>query len=279
MFVKKINNNIIKPIQLPSDVTQIMKTFPLFGNINYPNVGIVAKKNSGKTTVLFNILKESASKRTTIIIFSTTIHNDPSWKSIIKYFEKKSINIITYTSIVDNGVNQLEELVQHLMKVKEDEDNEGGEEEHSLIDPCIYIPNCQAKEEEKKEKKPRKEKLPAPEYIVCLDDISNELHNKSVEFLMKRNRHMRIMPIISTQHLNDLNKASRINLDIILLFGGLPEEKLRVIHSEGDLACEFSEFKQLYDFATKDKYNFFYVNLRNGTFRKNFNLAISLNNV
>ena len=127
---KKLNNFKVKPLELPSEITRPLKGHELFP-INYPNIFICSKKFSGKTTTIFNILKKTASKRTEIIIFSSTINNDPSWKQIVEYFEKKGINVITYQGIVEGKTNHLQELTDHLAQDKEEEEDKF----HSILFP------------------------------------------------------------------------------------------------------------------------------------------------
>jgi len=267
LTLTKINKKIVQPIALPDDITKPLKGHELFPR-NYPNIFICSKKFSGKTTVIFNILKETASKRTQIIIFSSTIDNDVIWKSVKKYFKSKGINIITYSGIIEDGNNQLEELTNHLMN-KAKHDNEDDEEEAKPV--SLIFP-----EDEEEEAKPRKEKTPGPEFILVFDDLSNQLQNKSVEQLLKRNRHLRIMTIISSQYYNDLTKQSRTQLDFILMFKNLPDEKLDMIHKESDLSIDLNVFKEIYKEATKGSYNFMWCDLRSEKFRKNFNLEISI---
>ena len=51
----------------------------------------------------------------------------------------------------------------------------------------------------------------------------------------------------------------------------MSEEKMIKIHKLLDLAIDFEKFWDLYHYATKDKYNFLYVNCRTEEMRKNFN--------
>jgi hypothetical protein len=57
----------------------------------YPNIFICAKKKSGKTTCIFNILKTCTDKNTLgIYIFCSTYTKDVNWMAIKDMLEKKS---------------------------------------------------------------------------------------------------------------------------------------------------------------------------------------------
>lgn len=267
---KVINDKIVKPIELDSNITKPLKSYDIFP-INYYNLFILAKKASGKTVTLFNILKHSASKSTNIVVFSSTIHSDNSWVSILKYFKKKKINLITYQSLIDEGVNQLDELITFLLNQNNKEDSD--EEE------CVKATSCLFDEvTEEKEIKPKKDKICGPDYILVFDDLSTELQNIAIEKLTKINRHIKCQVIMSSQYMNNITKSTRLNLDFIILFKAIPEEKLKQIHLELDLSTDYCMFKRLYDFATSGSYNFLYVNIRNEEYRQNFNKKIEFNN-
>ena len=59
-----------------------------------------------------------------------------------------------------------------------------------------------------------------------------------------------------------------------MLFINFNEDKLRNIYEILDLSVPFETFIDIYNFATKDPYNFLYVDVRNEQFRKNFNEEI-----
>jgi hypothetical protein len=42
-----------------------------------------------------------------------------------------------------------------------------------------------------------------------------------------------------------------------------------------DLAIDIEKFNDIYDFATKEPYNFLYVDMKNQTFRKNFSKELN----
>jgi len=124
------------------------------------------------------------------------------------------------------------------------------------------------KDEKKKERKPKKI---CPKYLIIFDDLSSELRSKSVDMLLKTNRHIKARVIISSQWINDLLPGSRRQIGTYILYGGHSEEKMLAIYENADLPISFEKFMELYKDATAEKYNFLYVDSCDGTFRKNFN--------
>ena len=73
MDLKKINNIKVKviPQEKEEDLSR-WKGSKIF-NVRYPNVFLLAKKNSSKTCTIFTILKQTLTKNTEVIIFSSTV--------------------------------------------------------------------------------------------------------------------------------------------------------------------------------------------------------------
>lgn len=94
---------------------------------------------------------------------------------------------------------------------------------------------------------------------------------------MKMNRHLNAFCCLSSQYLLDILPEQIKQLDYVLIFRGEPEIKLMKLHKDIDLAIEFETFMKLYHDATKEKYNFLYIDVRNEKFRKNFNKEYQIN--
>ena len=60
------------------------------------------------------------------------------------------------------------------------------------------------------------------------------------------------------------------------MFPALPLEKVESIQKELDLNIPKKKFYEMYEKATSEKYNFLFVDVRNGKYRKNFNTQITL---
>lgn len=266
MQTAKINSVKVKPAPIKRIDPKLVKGADMFPNL-YGNVFICAKKESGKTTVIWNVLKECADKDTRIIIFSSTLNKDATYKHIVDHFEKEGNTILTYTSIKDNGVDQLATIVEMLGEAIDDEEEESSDEEEV---PILVFHTPKKKRKKRKPKKPKKPKKVAPEVIFVLDDLGKELRFPSVAELVKTNRHYKCKVIMSSQYMNDLMPESIRQLDYLLMFGGHDDKKLEMIHMGLDLSVPLDKFIEMYIVATKEKYGFMYTDVRKEGYRLTF---------
>lgn len=266
---KRINNMIVTPPpSLDKKDPRPVRGRELFEE-PYANVFIASRKKSGKTYTIYNILKKCVGKNTTVIFFCSTLYKDPVYKSIMAMLDKNKINYIGYTSLVEDGIDHLQELVECLTK----------EAEHQFMEdqmPKDKLRKMLFGDDEDDEKKPRKLKYLAPDYIMVLDDLSDELKSRSLVTLLKKNRHFLCKILISTQNWNDILPESRKQIDYVLVFKNMVEKKLIEIYRDCNVAITFEQFKKIYDWATQPAYSFMYVDCMNDTFRRNFNIAIEL---
>lgn len=265
---KRINNEIVKPIPISGGAKIPALGSDLFEE-PYANIFITAKKNTGKSTVIYNILKKCAGHDTNIIMFASTLNKDKNLIAIKEYSEKHCMSFSGYTSIIENGQNHLEELILSLQIPIEESDSESEDE-------MPFIRNGFGKLQHKQRRKPRPPKYIVPEYILIFDDMSSELKAKTLETLLKNMRHFNMKVIISSQYLLDIPPASRRQLDYWLVFAGMSEEKLEMIHRDADIGIDFDKFDELYHYATKERRSFLYIDQVNQTFRKNFNIDLTI---
>jgi hypothetical protein len=268
--LKKINNEIVKPVKLDTDDNnKPIKGYDVIPEL-YANIFLNAKKKSGKSTVLFNLIKKCCDKKTHVVIFCSTLYKDATYKCIRDWLDKHNVQWEGYTSLVDEGTDKLEELVQRLQNEapKEEEQKGKGKEKKQNIILCDS--DLESDEEEEKTK------FRTPEYLIILDDLSTELKSTSLVSLLKKNRHFKSKIIISSQYWNDLRPESRKQMDSILIFKSIPENKLKEIYHDADLAVSYETFIKLYRNATKDPYNFLYIDCNDNSFRRNFNYKYEL---
>ena len=265
---KTINNVKISKIKLPVVAQKKIRgscVLPI-----YSNTFLCAKKNSGKTTTIYNMLKKCVDSDTVLDLFVSTIEKDRSWIQIVKHFRAKGCVVNTHTSTIDDdGVDRIREIIDTPAEFSDDEESSSESEED-----LKYISiGGEVKEDSKEPKKRRKTKL-AQKRIIVLDDIGNELSRSSVSQLLKINRHLRCKVILSTQYLNDLSPMARRQIDVWLLFGGLKKNKLEQVVRDCDTRLDYNEFEQVYKFCTSGKYSFMYLDCASDSYRKNFNEQI-----
>lgn len=275
--LQQINQQYVKAIPIPDEDRRPIKGYDVCEEV-YANIFLCAKKKSGKTSALFKIMKECVIKKTIIYIFCSTAYKDKNWIQIRKYFKDKGMELHVFTSIFEDGQDQLANLIEDLKQEAKDEEEAKEQRECEITDEdrCDDILtrlgsiSLQSREIEEKQKKPKKSKYLAPEYMIIFDDLSSELKSRSLLSFLKFNRHFKSKLIISSQWLHDLLPESRKQIDLFLIFKGFPVKKLAEIYKDCDSGIPFETFLQLYQKATQDKHNFLYVDCRSDSFRRNF---------
>jgi len=289
MELVKINKHIVKPIPLPNADLRPVKGAEIckkpFGTIFN-----VAKRESGKTSVTFHFIKHCITRDTIVIIFCSSLYNDDNWIQIRKWLKKKGIETEEYTSTIDdNGVNLIQELFERLRdeaierEKNEDENNEPTQmEKTDMI--CRYFDKHFRCREESEPQKEQKSKYLAPKYLIIFDDISSELKSPWLIKLLKESRHYHARIIINSQYPLDLRPESRSQINLWLLFRGLPLEKLEAIWKDSDISIPLEHWIQGYKIATKvtdkETHPFFYADVKSNPpdLRRNFNRRIIFHN-
>ncbi len=288
--LKQINNQYVKAIPIPDEDLRPIKGYDICEEV-YANIFLCARKKSGKTSALFKIMKECSARKTVLVIFCSTVYKDKNWIQIRKYFEKKGMDIRVYTSIYEDGEDQLANLIEDLKQdAKEEETRKKGdgkqEDDKPEVDKCddilqrltnMHLRSVgrgaevpEEEEEPQEKKKSKKSKYLAPEYMIIFDDLSSELKSRSLLSLLKFNRHFKAKLIISSQWLHDLLPESRKQIDLFLIFKGFAQDKLALIYKDCDSSIPFDMFLKIYKKATKNPHSFMYVDCRSDSFRRNF---------
>ena len=271
---KKLNDFTVKKVRLP----QLSEKKIRGGDILpiYSNTFICARKKSGKSTCIYNMLKKCCDKDTTLHLFVSTIEKDKTWKAIVKYFTDKGciVNCHTSTIDLDDGKDLIREILDEPIEESEEEESSSSESDYGFLE----IGKLDEEErKERKKKKKRKPKKKAQKQVIVLDDLGDELKRRSIDQLLKVNRHLKCKVILSSQYLNDLSIQARRQIDIWMCFSGLKAQKLQQIMRDCDTRLTFDQFEEVYKFCTNGKYNFMYLDTSSDTFRRNFNEKVILN--
>ena len=273
LATKKINN--VKCQMIPSDREEDkrpIKGYEMIPNL-YANIFLCAKKNKGKTTVIWNIINRCAGRDTAIVAFVSTLNNDTSWIKIREKCEERGLPFIGFTGIMSPDGDQLEALIESLQK-KAGEEVESKDEKESVGIPGTtiieYMPTPSPSAGSGSSKPPRRLPYRAPEYMIIMDDLSSELKKQSVAALLKKNRHFKTKVIISSQWLNDLPPEALRQINIMCLFQGFSISKLEEFHKKANLGIPLIDFVDMYNDATKEPYGFLYVDTDTGVYRNKF---------
>ena len=294
--LRQINKQFVSAISIPNEDTRPVKGFDICEE-PYANIFLCARKKSGKTSAVFKIIKECSDRKTIIVIFCSTAYKDKNWIQMRKYFIKKGMDVRVYTSIYEDGEDQLANLIDDLKQTAKDEGDSDSDSDEDLVDGnddvnlpmsgCDDILNRLTrmynhsqgqtniykgyhKEPKEKEKKEKKSKYLAPEYMIIFDDLSSELKAKSLTSLMKFNRHFKAKLIVSSQWLHDLGPESRKQIDLFLIFKGFSIEKIALIYKDCDSAIPFETFYKIYKKATEKPHSFMYICTTSDEIRRNF---------
>jgi len=270
IVTKKVNNCRVRTIPREGmEDKRPIKGYDLCPCL-HANIFLVAKKNSGKTYIIYNIIDRCSGRDTIIFAWVSTLNNDPSWRAIQKFCEDKGIPFHGSTSLMDDGIDELDALMQTLQKKAADVEGVG--ESKTPLPPTAFPCMTMDAAPEEKKRKPPKTKYRAPELIIILDDLADELKKKSVATLLKKNRHFKSKVIISSQWLNDIPPDALGQMSLVCLFRGFSVEKLEEFHSKARLSLPLEQFIELYRDATSIDYGFLTIDTDNNTYRKRFDL-------
>lgn len=259
MQSQKINDLIVKPIKGVQHGFGKFTSSEIF-DTPYPNVFLCARKKSGKTTLIKFILEKSIGPDTAVHIFCSTIKKDAGWLAIVKWLRRKKIRVEAFTSIY--GKSKSDNSLARLIDLLGESDESDSED--SDYEPDFVAAGCEQLQT------PKKKPLPlAPEHVIILDDIGDELRDPSVNQLVKTNRHYKAQVLISSQHLKDIMPAARKQIDVWLLFAKLAEDTLKIVFSDADFPVSYETFINMYRQATSEKFSFLYAS-SSGDFRIKF---------
>lgn len=268
-----------------------------FFNEAFCNIGILAKKKSGKTTVVANIIDRCVGPDTTVIIFCPNVFKDQAYKAIMDNLEKKGVNYEAYEHYIDeDGANIVDEIIRADQARAREENDKRGQGKVDKGPPLIKImndPRFLTKDEqitahiqkmyggsikaepledikEDEPKTVKKTKYQELEYLFVFDDLSKLLRNKSIEALSKINRHLKSKVIFSFHGVSDLPPITIGQLDYLLIFGKQPEERIKEVKDKLSISTPYEELLQVYHQATEKEYSFLYIDVAKDEYRRNF---------
>ena len=247
MLTKKINDGIrIKPVKVP--LLAPSKQQNIFPDSRWINCYILSKKRSGKTTLIYNIVKQMMKndKDLLVFIFAPTAHCDPIYIKLqeppkkkkqvepsnfmVKVLHQDDHVVLPSRVVADDTLDNIKDLLEH-RETPGNSDND---------------------------------------IVIIVDDMSTDMRKPIIDKLCKRGRHTHSWNLISTQYYADLCPSSRKQIDWFICFDGETPESLQEIHHDTGIKLPFLKFYELYLDATSEKYSPFVVDIRNGRFMKGF---------
>lgn len=215
--------------------------------VRFSNIFICAKKNSGKTALLSYVVRKTVEAGTVVVIFSSTSDKDPVMKKLIETLKDKGNAVVYYNSIKDDfGNNMVKDLSDAITTHQFD----------NLLDESG-------------------EPIKIRDWIIIFDDMGNLLKNIEIVNLAKKNRHLQAKIIYSSQYFNDLDPQTRTQIDYLILFPQFTQKKLQEAYKNFDMHVDEEKFFKLYEYATRERFNFLYCDIRKDSFRRNFDMIIN----
>lgn len=256
--LKKLNDVVVK---LPK-INKINNTEVIGKEIfhhPYNNIFISAYKNSGKSILIYNLLKY-IDKRTKVYFFVPTFDKDSVYQSMTEYLDKRDIAYEAFDTIQNNLTNVIDNL-----QVLDDESPTTRENDNAY-QLITFV------SQEEKLTVMRKPKGVCAKYLFIFDDISNDLKLGELATFLKKNRHYKARVIISSQFIYDLPPHARSQIDNFILFPGIDSKRLEILYNSMDCSIPLETFLLYYKNGTAERYNFLYYDKQLCQFRKNFNL-------
>jgi len=243
-------------------------------DVRYFVMGILGKRRSGKSTLIYSLLKYFASTKTIVIFFCPTFWKDGTYEAIRRYLDSKNIVYTDFQEVAQNGVNNVDILMKQFEEKEEEQDEDQGK---VIEDARAKKAGCKFKEEI--DKPGRNKKVIPPEYIIIFDDISNEIRDKSVVKLCKNSRHYRSKILLSTQSITDLHPHQFAQLDYLAVFKDFNNEQVKQIYDRIQPNLSYEEFQLLYKAITSEKVgrdhnSFMLVDRANQKYRQDLNCTI-----
>jgi hypothetical protein len=239
LSLKKIpGGSKVKPIHNPNQTTA--SAGGLFPQ-KFSNILLVSKKASGKTSLVFHMLKKLCTKNTITIIFCPTVKKDPAYThNIIPWLDEHDRPYHLYTSLEDH-----------------DEDNENGE---SVKDELMDFFKHSEQQHGKK----------ITQFIMILDDLGDECRDKFITGLAKKNRHYFLNLIVSVQYVHDVLPGFLKQVDSCFLSQGNSEDKLLMLKQSLDLSISDADFLRIYKKATEERFKFLNIDRNHQKFYRDF---------
>jgi predicted AAA+ superfamily ATPase len=80
-------------------------------DLQYWVMAILSKRRSGKSTLIYNLIKQFANKNTIILFFCPTFHKDSTYGAIKKYLDEREINYEIFSHFIEDGCNHIDEFL------------------------------------------------------------------------------------------------------------------------------------------------------------------------
>lgn len=192
-------------------------------------LGLVARRGSGKSFLIYNLLKKFYKGCfDQIYIFNPSYGNDMT-------LSPESLDLPEECFFDKIDPDFIQSVINKQVKQKKDYDNGDLRKKHLdrvlfVFDDCISDPN------------------------FCSNKNTNILNT-----LAFKGRHFRTSTIVAVQIYNGLSKRFRVNVPNFIFFKTENQKERKAIIEEQGSGANEKKFEELFDYATADEYDFFFV--------------------
>jgi len=210
--------------------------------------GVVGGRNTGKSVLVFNLLKHYQGAFDGIFVMMPTWKQDPTISPMATGIDEEA-----YFEKIDVGF--IEELIEKQMEEKRKFDK-GNLRQKYLSRYLIVFDDC----------------IGDPNFGIQNGGILNKLATKG--------RHYRISFIAVSQAYKAFPKRFRINICNWIFTKSYNESERRAITEEQSNTMSEKKFNELFEYAIEGEYNFFYVFMdcpdKKACFRKNLETVLKV---
>ena len=281
MKITKLSNFDIKDIKIKN--TEAPPQFPQNLMDTYFRCICIGHSGSGKTMAILNLIQYLQPYLNDIYTISPTIHNDPKQSEVLSSFNNSVVFDEPSEEVLAEIIKSIKlkneeyydyrdilELFKKFKKLKYDPDKLMPNELLRLYE-INFNPKAHPGYSERKLSN-----------LIFLDDlqgINDILRGRILPAFIVKCRHMMCSSIINLQCLKGMAPTIRRNCSLWLIFKSHDENQLKDIFQEvsGMFNGNYDKFLKAYEYATKEKYNFLYIDMNNFKtgIRKNFNEIIT----
>jgi hypothetical protein len=265
---KKINNQKIYPFWKKGIETYpVRDKHAIISNIPYMNIALPAKKGEGKSTTALNMIIDNfMTKNSKLVVFSPSLENDKDNKEALSYIRKK----------YNKKPKKKKKFFNEESSSSEEEDN-SKYNDHVVTYKQFITDNkndflLEKHEAEEEYKLGNNGPYEYPKTIFYFDDLNKrDFKSDEIGTFAQNIRHHGSLAFYSSQDWINFEPRIRKNLDIVLLWGGVPKDRLKEIYNEIQPGIDYDVFLDFYYKATSKPKNFFFINVTNKDFRQNLN--------
>ncbi len=209
--------------------------------------GVVGGRNTGKSVILFNMIKHYKGCFDSISVMCPTHKQDPTLSEMATGIDSGS-----YFETIDVGF--IENLIKQQEKEKEKFDK--GELRHKYLTRHLIV------------------------FDDCLGDPNFGIQGGIMAKLAVKCRHWRISVILASQAYKKIPKTVRINIPNWIITKTYNESERRSITEELSNTMTEKKFNELFEYAIDGEYNFFYIFMdapdKKTCFRKNLTNVLKI---